>query len=230
MTNDQTTIRPALPTDVPSLTTLLPRSFFPTNPTVKRALPDTPLMRQWWALVYNEEISNPACHLYVAVSSSSSSASSTDGVIGMASLRLHSPGDTYGGFWTQHAWTADHGEEVWRPAIDCMVEYERRLMGERRHGLLEMVAVDDKWKGKGVGRMLVGKMCEVADAERVEIFLQSGGARGYYLKLGMGFGIEAEPEWEGYRACLLTRAIGGRKHSGKGRSREHGDGRSSEQE
>lgn len=71
--------------------------------------------------------------------------------------------------------------------------------------LLELLAVDQTYNDQGVGKRLVRRACEVADEARLPMILQSGSAKDYYLRLGMGFGVEAEPDWDGYNACIIVR-------------------------
>lgn len=71
-----------------------------------------------------------------------------------------------------------------------MVAYENQLCKVRRHHLLEMLAFDHAYKSQGIGKDLVRSTCEIADKARLPTFLQSGSAKYYYLRLGMGFRVE----------------------------------------
>ncbi|KAK4504272.1 hypothetical protein PRZ48_005188 [Zasmidium cellare] len=193
-------IREADANHVESLKTILARSFFPVNDVVKKALPDNSEMRDWWGQVYSEEIDNPSCHPIIAVNTEDGT------VIGVVCLRRMDGSEPMGGFWSKHPWTDSHSRALWQGPVDCMVAWEEKLMkGQPQYYLLELLAVDHAYKGQGVGDRLVRRACEVADKERLSIFLQSGSAKNYYLKLGLGFRIEVEPEWDGYKACIIVR-------------------------
>jgi GNAT superfamily N-acetyltransferase len=197
-------VREAEDSDLDSLTTILARSFFPVNAYVKAALPDTSLMREWWREVYREEISSSACHPLIACDPSNDE----DSVVGVVCLRLINPGeDAVGGFWARHPWTPDHNQAKWGPPVACMMHYEQKLMhdGGLPYYLLELLAVDHDYKGQGIGMRLVLSACDIADHGGRPVFLQSGSARDFYLRLNRGFRVEAEPDWNGYRACLLVR-------------------------
>lgn len=197
-------LREAEDSDVGSLTTILARSFFPINAYVKAALPDTSLMREWWRKVYREEISSSACHPLIACDASNSE----DSVVGVACLRLIDPSqDAVGGFWDRHPWTPDHDQTRWGPPVACMMHYEQKLMHDvgMPYYLLELLAVDHAYKGQSIGRRLVLAACDIADHGGLAIFLQSGSARDFYLRLNRGFKVQAEPDWNGYRACVLVR-------------------------
>lgn len=171
--------------DIKSLTTIVPRAFHPINPYVKKALPDTPLLRAYWAHIFKEEIDDISCHPLIAADPT------TDEVIGVLTLRLCGPDYHGSGFWTDYAWTSDHDAEMWRPAIDGMVEYIEKLMRGRSFYLLELFGADYAYKGKGVGSKLLQKACDIADAAGLEIFVQANGsAKGFYQKFG--FRLEAE--------------------------------------
>lgn len=196
-------IREADTTHVESLKTILARSFFPVNDIVREALPDNAEMRDWWGEVYAEEVDNPKCRLLIAVDLS------TSAVVGVLCLRHIEAGDAFGGFWTKHPWTESHSKPLWKPSVDCMVAYEESVMRGRPHYLLELMAVDHEYKSRAIGRRLVQEACKMADEARLPIFLQSGGAKDYYMRLNMWFRPQAEPEWEGYKACILVRPVAG---------------------
>lgn len=59
-------IRPAIPSDLPSLTTIVPRAFHPRNAYIKKCHPDTPAVRAWWWKIFAEEIAEPDCYVLVA--------------------------------------------------------------------------------------------------------------------------------------------------------------------
>jgi ribosomal protein S18 acetylase RimI-like enzyme len=102
------TIRPATLDDLSSLTTIVPRSFHPTNPYIRALAPDTPTIRQWWREVFTSELATPeTSHLLVAVAATEDKGkpSETLGVLSMQLLKTREPG---AGFWSTVPPTADH--------------------------------------------------------------------------------------------------------------------------
>jgi len=82
--------------------------------------------------------------------------------------------------------TADHHEAL----KDALVEQARdraTLMRQEPNFQVDLLGVDRAFQGRGVGRRLVQRACEVADQEGAAVFLQTTKAREWYLGLGMGF-------------------------------------------
>jgi ribosomal protein S18 acetylase RimI-like enzyme len=102
------TVRPATLDDVSSLTTIVPRSFHPTNPYIRALVPDTSTIRQWWLQVFTSELATPeTSYLLVAVAATEDKGkpSETLGVLSMQLLNSREPG---AGFWSTVPPTSDH--------------------------------------------------------------------------------------------------------------------------
>ena len=165
-------------TDVESLTTIVPRSFHPVNPYIKKALPDTAAMRQWWSKIFIDAISDPKCKVMTAIDPKNSN------VIGVLNLRLMGAQDKGSGLW-MYDLTDDHDKIAYPPMIAGMTEHRERTMLGTAHFLIELFGVDDAYKGRQIGRKLLTRACEIADEAGYEIFVQANAnARAFYGKLG----------------------------------------------
>lgn len=65
------------------------------------------------------------------------------------------------------------------------------MVGDGERWLVEAVGADCKYQGRGIGRRLMGWVCEIVDGEGGErrVFSQSTKASGCYVGLGLGFEI-----------------------------------------
>ena len=204
--DDEVTVIEARPSDIDSLTTIVPRSFHPANPYIKETLPDTARLREWWSRVFSDESKDPTCHVLVAIDPD------TDKDIGVLTLRLLGPHDKGVGFWTSpsHLWPPDINHEMCKAMIDSMVENRERLMMGKSHYLIELFGAEHGWKGKGVGTKLLRRACEIADGEGVDVFVQANGsAKGFYERLGFECeGSVVMPGDEGYAEFMMVRRFG----------------------
>ncbi|KAI0434745.1 acyl-CoA N-acyltransferase [Xylaria sp. FL1042] len=193
------TYREASLQDLDSLETIIPRSFFPVNEHIKTMFPDTPAIRAWWRGIFEEYIRNPAFYLPVAVDTV------TNVIVGAAPFRGVQQGQPFGGFMAQHPATPDHPAERWQRAIQTFIENEERTVGDRDRFLIEILGVDHAYQGRGIGKQLVARLCEIADLKGHPIFLETSQAREFYLKQGRGFEV-ASPDGKG--VILLRQPTG----------------------
>ena len=174
-------IREAIHSDLPSLTTVVPRSFHPVNPFIEACFPDTPLIREYWTRVFGDETVSEKCHLLTAFDSSTNTA------VGVLCLRLLQSEDRGAGIWTEYPLCDDTPKATLQPAIDSQVEYRERIfLGKGQpHFLLELFGVDHAYKGRGLERLLLQRAGEIADNRGVATFVEANGyATGFYAKLG----------------------------------------------
>ena len=198
---DEVKVIEARPSDIESLTTIVARSFHPVNPYIKKTLPDTPGMRQWWSRIFTNESNDPSCHVLVALDPA------TDKDIGILNLRFFEPEDRGVGFWTSYKWVEDIDHDLCKPMIDAMVEFRERIMMGSRHYLIELFGAEQGWKGKGIGTKLLARACEIADGDQCDLFVQANGsAKGFYERLG--FRCEGESVMPGeakYMEYMMVR-------------------------
>lgn len=183
----EVTVIEARPSDVESLTTILPRSFHPVNPYIKKTLPDTPSVREWWSRLFLNEIEDPACNVLIALDPA------TGKDIGILNLRLLGPEERGVGLWTDPTFelSPDIDREMLQAMVDSMIEWREKLMMGKPNFLIELFGAEHGWKGKGVGTKLLRRAVEIADQRGYDVFVQANGsAKGFYERVG--FKCEAE--------------------------------------
>ena len=204
---------------IPSLTTVVPRAFHKTNAFHRAAVPDTPLVREWYARIYADEIQDPACHVLTVIDndnynnnqSASSSSEEQPLALGILLLRLMPPSDkTSSGIWTKHAVTPDHNKEKYEAMVVPMGALRSEIMGTREHFLLELFGVDDEAKGMGLGKKLLQRACEISDEAGVDIFVEGNMfAVAFYRKFGFEKVKEIVlPGEEAYGEAMLVYSAG----------------------
>ena len=133
-------------------------------------------------------------------------------------------GEKVGGFWLLHPWTQDHNVAKWRSIIECAAHWEEVMMQQMRsspsnfphppspsyqvpspwstaspafapYAHIELLGVQQEWQGRGIGKALVRRACDIADEEGLRIYTQSGGAWEFFEGVD---GFETvEEEWGG---------------------------------
>jgi ribosomal protein S18 acetylase RimI-like enzyme len=197
------TVRPATLDDVSSLTTIVPRSFHPTNPYIRALVPDTPTIRQWWLQVFTSELATlETSYLLVAVAATEDKGkpSETLGVLSMQLLNSREPG---AGFWSTVPPTADHNiaayEEIASSISDARLKLRKRSEQNEQnqqsqqnqqtehvqqseqhqqhhqdhHFVISLFGVSHQFKGHGLGKKLLLQACSIADAAGLEIFVMA---------------------------------------------------------
>ncbi|KAK5111528.1 hypothetical protein LTR62_004823 [Meristemomyces frigidus] len=181
------TYRDALPEDVESMSTMVPRSY-DDSAFLPQVIPDTPATRQWWIDTYRHALSDPAARLLIAVDNS------TKASVGILTLHYLGPDSsfgTHGGITSAIPLTPDHSLLLAEGLTELKTE-RKELMGEDPHYLIELVGVDRRFQGQGIGKTLTAMACEIADRRDAAIYLQTSAAKEYYVeKLGMGFVAQA---------------------------------------
>ena len=165
--------------NIASLKTIVARSFHPVNPYIRNTLPDTPLMREWWAQNFTEQLRDPRCNVLTVLDQASKDA------VGILLLRLMGPQERGSGSWTSRELTDDHDKEAYKPMIDGMTEHRERVMFGTAHFMIELFGVDHALKGRRLGDRLLRRACEIADEAGYPTFVQSNQfAKAFYEKHG----------------------------------------------
>ncbi|KAK4495203.1 hypothetical protein PRZ48_013530 [Zasmidium cellare] len=179
--DEPTTIyRNARPEDIESLKTIVPRSFFKDLPWMEAMFPDTTDIREWWGRVYEDLIASPNSYLPIAVDTASNT------VIGAMTVDAVLQGEPAGGVLTRIPATQDHGED-WPEVLKTFAGEDREYVGDRNRFLIDIMGVDTAYQGRGIGQKLVAMACGFADAKGWPIYLNTGQAKGFYLKQALGF-------------------------------------------
>ena len=120
---------------------------------------------------------------------------------------VRNDGDLSAGTWSLLSLTPDHDHELCKSFIDFLAQTRKSYMATRPHILLELVLTVHKRKGSGAGRMLVQTLCEEADREGLEIFVETNGPIvAFYEKFG--FAVRDRlmmPGGLGYEEAILIR-------------------------
>jgi len=140
-------------------------------------------MREWWASVFEIEIRDSECQLLIARTHHNGQNASQ--VAGALSIRRMTALQRGAGLWSMFPFTEDHGLENLLPVSSAMTNHRERMMLGRTHYLLEVFGVCQKAKGVGLGRLLLEAACQIADAEGLDIFVQSNAVtEPLYCKFG----------------------------------------------
>lgn len=117
--------------DIPGLTKVFPRAFHPISPFMAKAIPDTPLVQQWWSEVHATAIADQGVTLLKVVDPADNE------IIAFARWRLPCKGPVKEGFgsgsWSLTPLTEDHGKKLCEPMIAVMAEERPKVMQARPH-------------------------------------------------------------------------------------------------
>lgn len=204
------TVRHATTDDIPSLTTIVPRAFHPTNPYILKLFPNTPALQQWWSNIFASKISNPkTSHLLTACSSE------TTDSLGLLSMQHFSPTDTGAGLYTSFPPTPDHDASSYTAVASGLARAREEMVAGSEHFVIELFGVDHAAKGLGLGLLLLRKACEIADAAGLPIFVMANAsAQGIYPRVGFELRrVEVMPGELKYEEFMLVRPAqkGGRR-------------------
>lgn len=198
-------ITEATPANIASLTTIVARSFHPVNPFIKKCLPDTPQMRQWWARGFTDSFASADAHILTALDASGGDHLAA----GVLTCRFMGPEERGAGIWTRTPVGPDddHDRAMYAAIIENMTVHRERLMLGRRHLCIELFGVDQRYQGRGVGGRLLQRACELADDVGLETFVQANAsAKDFYCKLGFVVDeMVVMPGEEAYTEYLLVR-------------------------
>lgn len=94
--------------------------------------------------------------------------------------------------------------------IAGMVEYREKYMFGKEHFCIDHFGVDSGVQGMGLGSLLLGRACEIADAEGLDVFVEANEfAESFYRR----FGFESEGTLVmpgGMTECFLVRRFVGK--------------------
>lgn len=166
------------------------------------SLPDTPAMRLWWSRVFSDLVSDAHSRVPIALDTS------TNAVVGAITAHGVLQGQPFGGFMIHHPPIEDHGK-AWPELVRGFAASEKSTVGDRARIVIEILGVDEAYQSKGVGARLVAEACKFADEKGWPIFLDTGMARNFYLKRGLGFKLmSSESGEEGEDGQILREPVG----------------------
>lgn len=204
------TVQEALPSHIASLSTMDVRAFHPTNAFHRQVFPNTPLVIDWWAKVFADEIDDPTAHVLVAIDADNAE----NPVVGVICMRLMDPSIRGAGMWTMYDFTSDHDLEEFQPSIEVMIDWRERLFASTKqwHYLLEFVGVDHAYRGTGIGKRILERACEIADEKGYPVFVEGNHyAVGFYQKCGFEEkGHKVMTGKEAYTQHVLVKPVAGK--------------------
>ncbi|KXS95158.1 hypothetical protein AC579_405 [Pseudocercospora musae] len=154
--------------DLPSLSTIVQRSFHKTNTYFRTTFPDTPLMRKWFKDLFQDAIQDPEYQLLV-VREEYLDSSTVQGII------LLNRGSEHAAVFKRHPPTSDHDSERYQAMLES--EKSNTYTAEQPvnpHFGIELLGVSDEAKGRGI-----------ANDEGMEIFVTANvGVRTFYEREG----------------------------------------------
>jgi GNAT superfamily N-acetyltransferase len=218
MTSSSFIIRPTTSTDIPSLSTIVPRSFHPTNPYIQKLFPNTPLLEQWWTAIWKTKLETPATSHVLTVESinpnpnpnnSKEITNNKNKSLGILSLQLFTSSQSGAGLYNDFAPTSDHDAQAYHDVASSLATGRERLMAGTSHFVIELFGVDHEAKGLGLGKALLSRACEIADEAGLPIFVMgNASAKGIYVKCG--FEVRDVKILAGdYEENMLVRDVGG---------------------
>lgn len=184
--------------DLPSLGTLHARAFHPKSEFHRKVLPSS--IAPWWEEKYALDMEDPRCHILKIPSSKSSTT-----VLGLICLRKYEAGARGAGRWSMFPPPPQADWEAYDAMVKSMIEYRERFMLGQAHLCVDHFGVDAEYQGRGLGSMLMAMACEIADRERLDMFVEANEfAESFYQR----FGFKTEQKLEmpgGLTECFLIR-------------------------
>ncbi|KAL3480354.1 acyl-CoA N-acyltransferase [Aspergillus californicus] len=196
----------AEPQDLPSISTIHTRAFHPTREWHRKVFPSS--IAPWWEAKYALDINDPGCFVLKISSTDSSTtlqAPTTTTVLGLLCLRKYQAHEKGAGRWTSFPPPPEVDREAYDAMISSMVKYRERFMLGRAHLCIDHFGVDAEYQSRGLGTRLMARACEIADRERLDIFVEANEfAESFYQRFG--FGTEERLEMPGGLVeCFLVR-------------------------
>lgn len=209
--------------DISSLSTIVPRSFHPTNPYIQKLFPDTPSLQQWWKEIWISKLQTPATSYVLTVgcnnpnpnptneqNSTNNPHTSNETSLGILSMQLFAPYQTGAGLYTTFLPTPDHDARAYHDVASNLANAREALMSGTSHFVIELFGIDHAAKGLGLGKGLLLRACEIADEAGLPIFVMANAsAKGLYVKCG--FEVRDVKVLPGdYEENMLVRPVGAR--------------------
>lgn len=192
--------------DLPSIGTLHARAYHPTREWHRKIFPES--IAPWWENKYRMDIADPNSYV-LKISSLVSQAPAPAPVIGLLSLRKYDANETGAGRWATCPPPPEVDKEAYNAMIKSMVEYRERFMLGRVHLCIDHFGVDHEYQGRGMGKLLIAKACEIADREKLDVFVQANEfAESFYHNFGFGMEGRIEMPLDGVTQCFLVRKSG----------------------
>jgi ribosomal protein S18 acetylase RimI-like enzyme len=187
--------------DLPSIGTIHTRAFHPKTEWHRKVFPSS--ISPWWEEKYALDINDPTCYVLKIPSPESSST-----VLGLLSFRKYTADERGAGSWSSFPPSPQIDREAYDAMLESMIKYREMFMFGRPHFCIDHFGVDAEYQGRGLGKTLIARACEIADREELDIFVEANEfAESFYNK----FGFKTEQKLEmpgGMTECFLIRRFG----------------------
>jgi ribosomal protein S18 acetylase RimI-like enzyme len=185
--------------DLPSIGTLHARAFHRKSEWHRKFFPS--ILAPWWEEKYALDIEDPNCYV-LKISSPESSTT----VLGLIFLRKYKADERGAGPGSSLPPPPDVVDpKIFDAMINSMIKYREQFMFGKPHLCVEHFGVDADYQGSGMGITLMEKACEIADREKLDVFVEANEfAESFYQR--HGFKTEQKLEMPGgLTECFLIR-------------------------
>ena len=170
-------LRAATEVDLPRLTDVFFESFHPVSAFMRRAIPDTPLTRDYWTRTNTNALLDPDVRLMVVTDTSIT----PEHIIALGRFRatpstpfIGSEHPLDAGTWSRVALSPDHDIGLCTAFIDFLALGRNKTMPEGQlHYLIELVATSHQYKGSGAGKLLLEWVYAEADKDGLPVFVET---------------------------------------------------------
>ncbi|KAH8789803.1 acyl-CoA N-acyltransferase [Hyaloscypha finlandica] len=171
--------------DTPGLIAVWNSAFW--QPGVQVVFPDTPTGREWRRKSFERSMKTPSQHCTHMIVTEDS-AEGKKKIVAFGRWFRYGEGEFEMDWSTR--WEPELPEDmkvemVGHVFFDPMARQHSAVMGQRPHYFVEVLATDTEYQKKGLGSRLLAWICEKADSEGLELYLDAGkDAQDLYEKFG----------------------------------------------
>jgi len=151
------------PSDVPVCVSIYFASF--QNAHSLACWPRIPSVRKWWENMFLDELSEPFSHWRKAVSNE------TGEIAGFMKWQEPKPGQEPDENLPE--WPEGADKSLCDETFGAWAKGHKRIMGNRGHWYLEIVATHPKFQGQGAGKLMLAYGCDKADEQGLESYLEA---------------------------------------------------------
>ena len=141
---------------------------------MRRAQPDTPLVRSYWDKTNAYALNDPDVRLMVVIDKSCQPECIV--TLGRFTTPPSDPSKAQildAGAWSQVPLTVDHDAAMCNAFIDFIVLCRQTAMTGTKHYFIELLATSHEYKGSGAGRLLMDWLCAEADRNAAAVFVET---------------------------------------------------------
>jgi len=128
--------------------------------------------------------------------------------LGLLCLRKYKADERGAARWGTFPPPLEVDREAFDAMLNSMIKYREQFMFGRAHFCVDHFGVDAEYQGRGLGKILMARACEIADREELDVFVEANEfAESFYQK----FGFKTEQKLEmpgGLTECFLIRRFG----------------------